>query len=89
MREPEDLSEDMILEGVVTNVTPFGAFIDVGVHRDGLVHISQLADHFVEDPHDIVKVSDRVRVRVVSVDHDRQRIALSMRHLEDAPVPAN
>ena len=88
VREPEDLREGMILEGVVTNVTPFGAFIDVGVHRDGLVHISQLADHFVEDPHEIVRVGDRVRVRVLSVDCDRQRIALSMKDLNTATVPA-
>jgi uncharacterized protein len=88
VREPEDLRVDMILEGAVTNVTPFGAFVDVGVHRDGLVHISQLADRFVEDPHAIVKVGDRVRVRVLSVDHDRQRIALSMKDLNTATAPA-
>ncbi len=88
VREPEDLRVDMILEGAVTNVTPFGAFVDVGVHRDGLVHISQLADRFVEDPHAIVKVGDRVRVRVLSVDHDRQRIALSMKDLNTATATA-
>jgi uncharacterized protein len=87
VREPEDLREGMILEGAVTNVTPFGAFVDVGVHRDGLVHISQLADRFVEDPHEIVKVGDRVRVRVLDIDHDRERIALSMKDLRDAPLP--
>jgi len=89
VREPEDLQEGMILEGVVTNVTPFGAFVDVGVHRDGLVHISQLADQFVEDPHEIVKVSDRVQVRVLGIDHDRERIALSMKALDDALVPVS
>jgi len=89
VREPEDLQEGMILEGVVTNVTPFGAFVDVGVHRDGLVHISQLADQFVEDPHGIVKVGDRVQVRVLGIDHDRERIALSMKALDDAPVPVS
>lgn len=87
VREPEDLEEGMVLEGVVTNVTPFGAFVDIGVHRDGLVHVSQLADEFVEDPHQIVKVGDQVWVRVLGVDHERERIALSMKDLDSAPVP--
>ena len=77
-----DLQEGMILEGVVTNVTAFGAFVDVGVHQDGLVHISQLADRFVKDPHEVVKAGDRLKVRVVSVDHERKRIALSARTSE-------
>lgn len=77
--KPEDLKEGMKLEGVVTNVTAFGAFVDIGVHQDGLVHISQLANKFVKDPHEVVRVNQRVKVRVVSVDLDRRRIALSMK----------
>jgi uncharacterized protein len=76
---PEDLKPGMKLDGIVTNVTAFGAFVDVGVHQDGLVHISQLADRFVKDPHEVVKVGQKVRVAVVSVDLDRKRIALTMR----------
>ncbi len=75
----EDLREGMQLDGVVTNVTAFGAFVDVGVHQDGLVHVSQLANKFVRDPHAVVKVGDRVTVKVVGVDVDRRRIALSMK----------
>ena len=75
----EDVKEGMTLEGVVTNVAAFGAFVDVGVHQDGLVHISQLADRFVKDPAEVVKVGDRVTVRVLSVDLQRRRIALSLR----------
>lgn len=77
----EDLKEDMELPGLVTNVTKFGAFVDVGVHQDGLVHISQLADRFVKDPLDVVKVQQRVRVRVLEVDVKRKRISLSMKGL--------
>ncbi len=69
----------MVLEGVVTNVTAFGAFVDVGVHQDGLVHISQLSDRFVKDPSDVVKVGDRLKVRVLDVDRERRRISLSAR----------
>jgi uncharacterized protein len=79
VRKLEDLVVGMILEGVVTNVTAFGAFVDVGVHQDGLVHVSQLADRFVKDPHQAVKVGDKLRVRVVEVDLVRKRIALSAR----------
>lgn len=79
----EDLSAGMRLEGVVTNVTNFGAFVDVGVHQDGLVHISQLADKFVSDPREIVKAGDIVQVRVTEVDCDRKRIGLSMKRLSD------
>ena len=75
----EDLQPDMALEGVVTNVTAFGAFVDVGVHQDGLVHISQLADRFVKDPHEVVQVGDKLKVRVLSVDVERRRIALTAR----------
>ncbi|KAG1682720.1 hypothetical protein GQR58_010515 [Nymphon striatum] len=74
-----DLKEDMILEGTVTNVTNFGAFVDVGVHQDGLVHISCLADKFVDDPHKVVKAGQIVKVKVQEVDLQRKRIALTMR----------
>jgi protein Tex len=74
-----DLRPGMALEGVVTNVTAFGAFVDIGVHQDGLVHISQLADKFVKDPRDVVKAGDVVKVRVVEVDAPRKRIALTMK----------
>jgi uncharacterized protein len=74
-----DLKSGMTLEGVVTNVTAFGAFVDIGVHQDGLVHLSELSDTFVQDPHAVVKAGQIVRVRVKEVDADRKRIALSMR----------
>ena len=79
-----DLQPGMILEGVVTNVAAFGAFVDIGVHQDGLVHVSALANKFVKDPHDFVKPGQIVKVRVMDVDVKRQRIALTMR-LTDAP----
>jgi uncharacterized protein len=75
----EDLTLGMQLEGVVTNVTAFGAFVDVGVHQDGLIHVSQLADRFVKDPAEVVKVGDKIKVRVLEVDLSRKRIALSAR----------
>ncbi len=75
----QDLKPGMILEGAVTNVTHFGAFVDIGVHQDGLVHISALADKFVKDPRDVVKTGDIVRVKVLEVDIPRKRIGLSMR----------
>jgi uncharacterized protein len=78
---PEDLVVGMILEGVVTNVTNFGAFVDVGVHQDGLVHVSELADRFVRSPHEVVSPGQPLRVRVVSVDLARRRIALSAKGL--------
>ena len=74
-----DLKPGMSLEGTVTNVAAFGAFVDIGVHQDGLVHVSQLADRFVKDPHEVVKAGDVVRVRVTEVDVPRKRIGLSMR----------
>jgi len=80
----QDLQTGMILEGVVTNVTNFGAFVDVGVHQDGLVHISALADKFVKDPREVVKAGDVVKVKVLEVDVKRRRIALSMRTSDDA-----
>ncbi|GAB4202509.1 MAG: Tex family protein [Bacteroidia bacterium] len=76
---PEDLRVGMVLPGIVTNVTNFGAFVDIGVHQDGLVHISHLSDEFVSDPHSIVKVGDKVKVTVIDVDLIRKRIALSMK----------
>ncbi|UCQ47599.1 RNA-binding transcriptional accessory protein [Edwardsiella ictaluri] len=79
-----DLSVGMILEGTVTNVTNFGAFVDIGVHQDGLVHISSLAHKFVEDPHKVVKAGDIVKVKVLEVDQARRRIALTMR-LDEQP----
>jgi uncharacterized protein len=79
-----DLKPGMILEGVVTNVANFGAFVDIGVHQDGLVHISMLANHFVKDPNTVVKVGDIVKVKVLEVDIPRKRIQLSMRLSEAA-----
>ena len=79
-----DLTPGMILEGAVTNVTNFGAFVDVGVHQDGLVHISHLADDFVKDPRDVVKTGEMVKVRVLEIDVARQRISLSMKTNIDA-----
>ena len=84
VHEISDLQPGMILEGVVSNVANFGAFVDIGVHQDGLVHISALADRFVEDPRDIVKAGDVVKVKVLEVDAARKRIALTMR-LNDEP----
>ena len=75
----KDLKPGMRLEGTVTNVAAFGAFVDIGVHQDGLVHVSQLADRFVKDPHEVVKAGDVVSVRVVEVDVPRKRIGLTMR----------
>lgn len=80
----KDLQPDMVLEGTVTNVTNFGAFVDVGVHQDGLVHISALSDTFVKDPHSVVKAGDIVKVKVMQVDAARKRIALSMRLTDSA-----
>ncbi len=79
VNELKDLQPDMVLEGVVTNVTNFGAFVDIGVHQDGLVHISALAERFVKDPHEIVKAGDIVKVKVMEVDVARKRVALTMR----------
>ncbi|WP_412159317.1 Tex family protein [Pantoea sp. SIMBA_079] len=83
-----DLLPGMILEGAVTNVTNFGAFVDIGVHQDGLVHISSLSDRFVEDPHQVVKAGDIVKVKVMEVDLQRKRIALTMR-LDEQPGESN
>ena len=83
-----DLKPDMILEGVVTNVAAFGAFVDVGVHQDGLVHISALSNTFVKDPHSVVKAGQIVKVKVLEVDEKRKRIALTMRLTDAAEKPA-
>ena len=77
----EDLREGMVLEGVITNVTHFGAFIDLGVHQDGLIHVSQLANQFVSDPSEVVSVGDVVKVKVLEIDLDRKRIAVSKKAL--------
>ena len=79
VNEITDLRPGMVLEGTVTNVAAFGAFVDIGVHQDGLVHVSQLADRFVKDPHEVVKAGDVVQVRVTEVDVPRKRIGLTMR----------
>ncbi len=83
----QDLKLEMVLEGVVTNVTNFGAFIDIGVHQDGLVHISALANRFIKDPREVVKTGDVVKVKVVEIDVARKRIALTMR-LTDSAAPS-
>jgi protein Tex len=85
VEELKDLEPGMLLEGVVTNVTNFGAFVDIGVHQDGLVHISMLSNRFVKDPHEVVKAGDVVKVKVLEVDAVRKRIALTMRLADAAP----
>jgi uncharacterized protein len=82
IREISDLNEGMILQGVVTNVTAFGAFVDIGVHQDGLVHISHLANRYVKDPNDAVKAGQLVKVKVLSADKQRKRISLSIKEAE-------
>ena len=78
----DDLHEGMVLPGIITNITNFGAFVDIGVHQDGLVHVSQLRDQFTKDPNDVVKLNQKVRVKVLEVDKERKRIQLSMKHIE-------
>ena len=85
VEELKDLRPEMILEGTVTNVTNFGAFVDIGVHQDGLVHISALTDRFIKDPREVVKAGDIVKVKVLEVDTHRKRIALTMRLNDEAP----
>ena len=89
VEEISDLRPDMILEGVVTNVAAFGAFVDIGVHQDGLVHISALSNTFVKDPHTVVKAGQVVKVKVLEVDPKRKRIALTMRLSDAAPQPGS
>lgn len=86
IKEIGDLREGLILEGVVTNVTAFGAFVDIGVHQDGLVHVSHLAHRFIKDPHEAVKVGEVVKVKVLSADVQRKRIALSIKEASAAPA---
>ena len=81
VRAPEDLEEGMVLPGIVTNVTNFGAFVDIGVHQDGLVHISEIADRFIKNPADVVRLRQPVTVKVIGVDLERNRIALSMKRV--------
>jgi len=81
-----DLKPGMALEGIVTNVTAFGAFVDIGVHQDGLVHVSELSDRYVKNPLEVVKVHQKVQVTVLAVDPERRRIALSMK-TGPAPTP--
>src|SRR5262249_34231904 len=78
----EHLKEGMVLRGVVTNVTQFGAFVDVGVHQDGLVHVSERAQRFVKDPAEVVRVGDRVQVKVIKLDAERRRIGLSIKQAQ-------
>jgi uncharacterized protein len=87
--EPKDLREGMELDGIVTNIVAFGAFVDVGVHQDGLVHVSQLADRYVADPNQVVTVGQRVKVRVVGIDLQRNRIALTMKSASADSRPAS
>jgi len=82
----EDLKPGMKLPGIVTNVTAFGAFVDIGVHQDGLVHISHLADKFVRDPNEVVKVHQKVSVTVLDIDIPRKRISLSMKTNPDMGI---
>ncbi len=95
----EDVKEGMKLEGIVTNVTAFGAFVDIGVHQDGLIHVSELSDRYIRDPAEVVKTGDRIKVRVLSVDLQRKRISLSAKQPKEpqavknsehkAPVPVS
>lgn len=77
----EDLREGMVLPGIVTNITAFGAFVDIGVHQDGLVHVSQMADRYIKDPNDVVTLNQKVQVKVMDIDLDRKRIGLSMKNI--------
>lgn len=85
VREFSDVQPDMVLEGVVTNVTKFGAFVDIGVHQDGLVHISELSNRFIKEPSEAVKAGQIVKVKVLRADTKTKRIALSMKALMGAP----
>ena len=84
--EPKHLGPGMELEGVVTNIVAFGAFVDIGVHQDGLVHVSQLADRYVSDPNAVLSVGQKVKARVLSVDLERNRIALSLKREANKPA---
>ena len=78
----EDLKEDMVLNGTVRNVTDFGAFVDIGVKHDGLVHISELSNRFIKNPSEVVSVGDIVKVKVIGIDNDRQKVSLSMKDVK-------
>jgi uncharacterized protein len=88
VREIADAQAGMILEGVVTNVTGFGAFVDIGVHQDGLIHISEISNRYIKDPNEVLKAGQIVKVKVLSVDVKIKRIALSMKALEAGPQGA-
>ena len=75
----EDLREDMVLTGTVRNVIDFGAFVDIGVKHDGLVHISQMSDKYIKNPSEVVSVGDIVKVKVIGIDNDKQKVSLSMK----------
>jgi uncharacterized protein len=77
----------MVLEGVITNVTKFGAFVDIGVHQDGLVHISELSNRYIKEPSEVVKAGQIVKVKVLSTDPKMKRIALSIKQLQGPPAP--
>ena len=79
VRNIDDVVAGMVLPGIVTNITAFGAFVDIGVHQDGLVHISQMTDHFIKDPNEAVSLNMKVQVKVLEVDKARKRISLSMK----------
>jgi uncharacterized protein len=81
VRKIEDVQPGMVLPGIVTNITNFGAFVDIGVKQDGLVHISQLADRFISNPNDVVKLHQHVQVKVLEVNVSRKRIQLSMKEV--------
>jgi uncharacterized protein len=84
----EDVSIGMIVPGIVTNITRFGVFIDIGVKQDGLVHVSELANRYITDPNEVVKLNDKVKVKVMEVDIQRKRIGLSIRQADENRVPA-
>ena len=81
IRTIDDLKTGMVLNGIVTNITAFGAFVDIGVHQDGLVHISQITNHFIKDPNEVLKLNQKVKVIVTDIDINRKRISLSMRNI--------
>ncbi|MDP4292489.1 MAG: S1 RNA-binding domain-containing protein, partial [Bacteroidota bacterium] len=78
----DDVIPGMVLPGIVTNITAFGAFVDIGVHQDGLVHISQMTDRYIKDPNEVVQLNQKVKVKVLEVDRVRKRIQLTMKNVE-------
>ncbi|MCB9525737.1 MAG: S1 RNA-binding domain-containing protein [Myxococcales bacterium] len=87
IKSVDDLRPGLVVNGVVTNITQFGAFVNIGLSHEGLVHVSELADHFVNDPNEVVKVNQHVEARVLGVDRARRRISLSLRPEREAPAP--